>query len=190
MNTTSKIVLGIVIGLVVLCAAAATAGLLLFRTAGKALIQTVNTDPVVAMDLSNGIADYDLPAGFGKPYATNLAGFTLIAYNGDDQHSHIYFFQMPSNIQISQAELESKLREAAPNSSRPDQVKLVGHQTATIRGQQVELALSEGINHDGQAYREITGMFKGNGGQALVLYSSPVTSWDQAKVDQFLSSIR
>jgi hypothetical protein len=61
---------------------------------------------------------------------------------------------------------------------------------ATIMGQPVTLVVSEGRNHDGQLYRQVDGMFEGKGGQALVVISGPVQTWDQTVVDEFIASIR
>jgi hypothetical protein len=66
---------------------------------------------------------------------------------------------------------------------------VLGSQSGIIMGQEVELVTSEGTNHEGQADRQVSAIFQGNGGQAMVMFERPVESWDQAEVDGFLASI-
>ena len=192
MNNTVKIILGITAGIVILCLCGAVSGLLLFRSTGWVLSETFNTDANEVENVSGSIADYTVPAGFGEAYTTQVAGFSMVSYTGDDNHRHIYFFQLPAGIQVDQAEIERQLQDAAPEDSQRwvDRMEVVDRQPATICGQDVTLVTSEGLNHDKQPFRQVSAMFQGRGGQALVVFSAPVVAWDQAVVDEFLASIQ
>lgn len=191
MNRTAKIILGIAGGLMALCLIALVAGFFLIRSAGLVLARNVQTGSEKASAIGSRIADYDLPAGFGSPYATQLAGFSLVQYNHTDGHSHVTFFQIPNGIQLDQAEIERQLRQNTPdkNQYRADRIKMVDQVQGTINGQPATLVISEGMNSDGQPFREVSGFFQGKGGQAMVIYEAPVSRWDQAEVDTFLASI-
>jgi hypothetical protein len=190
MSSTAKIILGIIGGITVLCLCLAVAGFALFRWGGYTVTRALNTDPATAANVSSSIAEYTLPAGFGDPFANQAAGFSMVSYTGADNHSHIYLFQLPSYIQVDQAEIERQFRNAGPSGyDNPKTMKVVDSKQGTINGQEVTLVTSEGLNHDGQPYREVAAMFQGKGGQALVVVSGLVSTWDQAVVDSFLASI-
>ncbi len=188
----SKIVLGIVIGMMLVCLVGGVAAFALVRSAGRALAGSVQSSPAQVAAVASGIADYDLPAGFGNAYATQAAGFSLVAYTGDDGYSHIFLFQLPAYITLDQAELERQAQQATqPRShNRPPRMETVDRRQVIVRGQEVSLVVSEGVNSDGLAYREMSGIFQGKGGQALVTIAGLVETWDQAEVDAFLASIR
>jgi hypothetical protein len=192
MNNTAKIILGLVAGAVVLCLCVGVAGLILFRSAGSAIGQAFNTDANQVKNVSASIADYTLPEGFGSATTMQLAGFDLVSYTGDDGYSHIYFFQLPDGVQLDPAEMERKLKEntAEPGDGAVRKTEVVDQLPATIRGQETTLVVSEGVNRDGQPFRQVSAIFQGNDGQAMVLFERPAEQWDQAEADDFIASIR
>ncbi len=191
MNRTAKVILGIVVGLLALCIITTGAGIIIIRSAGTVLARSLQTDPQKASAIASSIAEYSLPDGFGSPYATRLAGFSLVQYTHTDGHSHVTFFQIPNGIKVDPAEMERQFRQNAPdrNHSRADRIKMVNQVQGTINGQPVTLVVSEGTNSDEQPFREVSGLFQGKGGQAMVVYEAPLSRWDQAEVDAFLASI-
>jgi len=192
MNTLAKIVLGFVAVALILCLFSAVGGFLLLRSTGRAIANNIETEPSKANQVADSIAEYTVPAGFGNPYSVKLAGFSLVGYTGDDGHSHIYLVQVPAYLPLGQADIERQLRENAPEGSydRTTRMEVIDQQKVTIRGQEVTLLVSEGTNHEGQAFRTVSGMFQGKGGRTLVNVSAPVDAWDQATVDSFLASIQ
>ncbi len=191
MNKTTKIILGVTAGVVVVCLIVAAAGFLLARATGRALGSVLLTDANKVAEISGTIAEYTLPSGFGNGYASQVAGYTLVGYTGSDGHSHVYFFQLPAGVKVEQAEIERQLNQAVGEpaiSRRSSQV--VSQTPATICGQQTNLVVSEGINSDNQPFRQVSALFQGKGGQAAVTFERPLSSWDQAEVDAFLRSIR
>lgn len=191
MNSTIKLILGLTAGAFMLCLCAAVSGLFLLRSTGSVLGRALQTDADQVVEVSASIAEYNLPSGFGEAYTTQLAGFSLVSYTGDDGHSHIYFFQLPAGVHMDPDEIERRLQETAGDQDRNWDVssEVVDQVPATICSQEVTLVISEGVNHDGQSYRQVSGMFQGKGGQALVVFERPVASWDQAEVDAFIASI-
>ncbi len=191
MNNSRNIILGVVVGMIVLCVGVAVVGFVLFRSTAQALGSAMETDARKVTEISGSIADYDLPARFGNGYAAHIAGFTVVGYTGNDGHSHIYFVQIPAGVKIDQGEIERQLDQAAgkPRSNHQS-AQVVDQIPATINGQETTLVVSDGINSDGEPFREGSAMFQGRAGQTLVVYEAPVSSWNQAEVDTFLASIR
>lgn len=191
MNRTAKIFLGILVGLIALCLFVSAAGFFLIRSAGSMLERSIQTDPDKATAVASDIADFTLPAGFGSPYATQLAGFSVVQYNHTDGHSHVSFFQTPKWINLDQAEMERQFRETDPDKANYGNahVQLVDQIQGTINDQPVTLMISEGTNSAGEPYREYSSIFQSKSGQTLVVYEAPLSRWDQTEVDDFLASI-
>ncbi len=153
---------------------------------------SIRSDATSVNATSSTIADFTLPAGY-KPEATaEIAGYRFVSYAPGDGHSHIQFVQAPAGASVDQAALEGYLQQAADSRGydATTRSQVVGSRQATIRGQTVTLVVGEALNHDGQPFRTLTGVFAGKGGTALVSVESPVSSWNQEAVDQFIASIR
>ena len=69
-------------------------------------------------------------------------------------------------------------------------ITVIENRPATIRGQDVTLIVSEGLNSANVPYRQVTAAFEGKGGPTLLVFSETVGAWDQAAVDEFIASIR
>ncbi len=188
----SKIVLRIVIGMLLVCLVGGVAAFALAGSVARAFASEWQSNPTQVAAVASGIADYDQPTGFGNAFARQASGFSFVTYTGDDGHSHIYLFQLPAFIILDQAELERQAQQATqPRShNRPPRMETVDRRQAIVRGQEITLTVREGVNSDGLAYREMSGMFQGKSGQALVTITGLIKTWDQAKADAFLASIR
>lgn len=191
MNNLTKVILAVVAVVLVACLATAAVGFFIFRSGGRLIANSLETDSGKVAQVSNSIAEFSVPEGFGSPYAAHILGFSVVGYTGADHHSHIYFAQLPKLLPVDRAEIEAQLRQATfgPTYDRTTKMTVVDRQATTIRGQDVTLLVSEGTNSNGDSFREVTGLFDGNGGQVLVVYETPIQSWDQAEVDAFLASI-
>lgn len=191
MSTTVKVILGIIAGGIFLCLLLGAAGLILFSWTSRTVSQAVQSDPVQVSEIGGTIADYDLPAGFDDAYSKQVAGFDLVVYTSQDGHSHVYFFQLPQGVHVDMDEIQRRLEQAAGEPSNIHMSsRVIDKIPATICGQQTTVVIGEGTNSDGQTYRTASAVFQGKGGQALVVFERPTSSWDQAEVDAFLASIR
>lgn len=191
MNTTVKIILALVAGALLTCLAAGVAGVYLFRSAGLAAAELVKTNPEKVVRVGSEIAEYNLPEGFPESFSVQLAGYEMIGYTGSDGHSHIYFFQLPAGVTVDVSNMGSELQKIFPEGAGTNKdVRVVDSLPGTIAGQDVTMIISEGTNHDGKTFREVSAAFQGKGGQAVVVFSRPISAWDQDEVDRFLGSIR
>ncbi len=138
------------------------------------------------------IADFTLPPGYASEATAEIGGYLFVSYAPGDGHSHIQFVQAPADAPVDQATLEGYLQQAADSRGYASTThsQVVGSRQATIRGQIVTLVVGEATNHDGQPFRTLTGVFSAKGGTALVSVESPISSWNQEAVDQFIASIR
>ncbi len=148
--------------------------------------QGPTSDAATVSKTASRIADFTLPEGYREEYALDLASVTVAAYNPGDNHSHLYFIQGPKDMSLD----EDALRKAAGTYDATTRLTVVETRTATVRGQEVNVLISEGTNSDGQDYRELSVAFHGKGGPALMVIEEPTSRWTQEKIDAFVASIQ
>lgn len=191
MSTTVKIVLVLIAGALFTCLAAGAVGFFLFSVTDLEISKIVDFSAQQLFNRGRMIAEYDVPAGFSTVFSADLAGYQLVGYTGEDGHSHIYFFQLPEDLFIDSADLGSEVRASFPGSTESySNIRVVDSRPGIIAGQEVTLFISEGMNHEGEPFREISATFQGKKGQVLVVFSCPQKSWNQVEVETFLASIR
>jgi hypothetical protein len=133
------------------------------------------------------IADFDLPLGYTAEFRTSILGYTVEAYKGPNAPSHLYLIQ--SEKESDGKGLARMLAQLVPGSADADMM-VIENRTATVRGQETTLIISEGVNSENVSYRQVTVPFEGKGGPALLLFSESVEDWDQEAVDMFIASIQ
>lgn len=149
----------------------------------------MSSDAAEVTSVASEIADFEPPAGYSSDFTANLLGYTVAAYNPGDGHSHLYLVQ--SEKESDAEKLAQMLEKLVPGSSdRNSRLTVIENRAATIRGQATTLVISDGVNSDGDSYRQVTAAFQGKGGPALLVMSEPIERWDQSAVDAFVASIQ
>lgn len=186
-----KVVLIIVVILALICICFTVAGVLLFTQAGNLFSQVSSSDPVKAEQTAQAIADIDPPPGFTSTMSVNLLGITMAGYTAPDERTTIFLFQVPPGTQMSMEQLQKQIEDMATRQSgeRFD-FEEVGDYPTTIRGQAVSMKVFEGTTQSGEILRQVVGAFEGKGGPAWIVITGPDSSWDQAGIDRFVSSMR
>lgn len=145
-----------------------------------------------AQDVSRAaseIADFSLPSGYVPEFAGRMGDYVAVSYNPGDGHSHLYLIQS-RNANDGQ-ELSKMLENLVPGSGdRHSRLTVIENGAATIRGEAATVVVSDGVNSDGEQYRQVTAGFQGKGGPALLVIEEPLHRWDQASVDAFIASIQ
>ncbi len=194
MSRNTKIVLGIVAVLLVLCICLCGISFIALQSAGQFLQQAVVTDATQVASTGADIAEYEVPAGYDEQFGMSLFGFSLVGFStGQGENAGlIMLMQFPEFAGLSQEEMEQQLRQSIQQQTDMGDLQLepVDQLTRTIRDQEVALTVSEGTTSEGERVRQITGVFQGRGGPTLLMVLGPVDGWDQAGVDAFISSIR
>ena len=152
-------------------------------------VPMVNLEAKKVIEAAAEIADFSLFDGYTADFSANLFGYTLAVFNSGDDYSHLYLIQ--SENESDWDKLAGMLDQLAPGSNDArTRMTIIGNKPVTIRGKETTLILSEGINSDGEAYRQATTAFQGLGGPALLVISAPVNRWNQDKVDTLLNSFQ
>jgi Na+-translocating ferredoxin:NAD+ oxidoreductase RnfG subunit len=148
----------------------------------------VDTNADTAVNIAAEIADFDLPADYVSEFSASLEGYTLVSYSPGDGHSHLYLIQ--SENESDGEKLAGLVEQIAPGSYDPQtRMTVIETRLVMVREQEVTLVISEGISSGGETYRQVAVPFQGKGGPALLIFSEPVTSWNQETVDVFIASI-
>ena len=149
------------------------------------------TDIEDVRSIADQIASYTAPEGYTEAFAVDLMGFQVIDLQGITPSCHIYLVQAPEDTHVDVEKLQEQARsmDVGEGYKKPRAVRVVEQRMVTLRGESVTMLVGEGINSDNLPYREITALFTGRGGPALINMSAPIDQWDWDVVDQFLASI-
>ena len=142
--------------------------------------------------VADQIASYTLPQGYTEKFGVDVLGYQIVGLEGQTPNCHIYLLQVTeeTNLDIEKLREQASSMDTSRKNDRPREVRVVETRTATIRGQEVQVAVGEGINSEDQPYREVTALFEGRSGPTLVSISSPVDQWNWEQVNSFLASIQ
>jgi hypothetical protein len=140
--------------------------------------------------VADKIAGYQLPAGYTEQFSVDMLGYQLVSLEGPMPSCHIYLVQAPQDADIDLEKLQEKARTLEVSRTAPAaDIRIVETRDGIINGQSVTLLIGEGSNSENQTYREVTALFEGRNGPALVSMGATTNLWDWDLVDSFLSSI-
>jgi hypothetical protein len=173
------------------CVAGLGITLLGTRLVGRAFI----TNPDRVQAVGREIADYDVPPGYDEMFAMNVLGMQMVAIGPHDPAANtmaIMLAQFPAGVGISQQEIERQMKQALARQIGLGgaNMTVVGQEQVVIRGESVTLTVREGIAEDGEPMRQVTGLFQGKEGPAMLMVIGEANTWDQATLDRFIASIR
>lgn len=189
MSRTTKIVLGIVGGLVVLCVVSVAA---LFLVGRWALGQALTTDPTQAASLGHQIATYDLPAGYAEITGMNVAGVQMVMIGNKQQPGTIIMLAQFTTATTDPETMRTQMEQSLEQQSNQQGLTYttVGQEDVTIKGETVTMTIREATSSTGHVTRQEEGVFTGNKGPAMVMITGSADTWDKDAVNQFLQSIR
>jgi hypothetical protein len=164
------------------------------RIAGNRITESIQTDPTQAAAVAGDIATWDVPPGY-EQVGMDFFGFNMVFL--EEQNSPaggqlIMIMQFPRESNIDEEQMEQQMNRAMGSQFNRQglDLKLVDQTTATIRDEEVTLNIREGSDSEGNQLRQMTGVFTGNGGPALLMVIAPQDRWDQELIDTFIQSIQ
>jgi hypothetical protein len=190
MSRNTKIILGIIIGLVVLCGIACAVAVLGFGLLGRSIASGVKTNPAQASQTAASIADFTPPADFQPTNSVTILGVKLVTYQTQDNNSALFLMQLPTQGEITSSQIEQLQRTMEQQSGRSlSNVRTIDSRTTTIRGQPAQVILQEGTDSNNNTYRQLLVAFQGKGGTALLAAIGPASTWNQSAYDQMIQTI-
>jgi hypothetical protein len=148
-------------------------------------------DPEYAAQVAHTMIDYALPPGYQEQSAMQVKTYyTLAIIASNDHPSDLIAIQPASDLMKNPEWGESSEERAAQEIGELHyQSHTFSVQDVVIRNQPSRLRILEGQDEDGLDIRQVLSAFSGKNGNVLVIIVGDIKTWDQAMVDQFLSSI-
>ena len=170
------------------------------KISGKVLQETIVQDtPEEAAATAKKIIDYKLPAGYQEQMAMNM-GFMQMITIADTQSTDtenarpiIMIASMSSDIEADEEELRLQIQLSMQRSSNRQgyEMKLVEEQEVTIRGQQVNFMIYEGVDENSNPIKQIvSGLFEGKNSKVMLFIMGQESNWNQEEIDAFIASIK
>ena len=116
MSRTTKSVIGVIVGLIVLCGCCCLAGSIATpMLLGPLMEQAASTteDPQEIAQIAGRIVDYQLPADYGEQFAMSFFGFDIVAFGKDDMSGQvIVMMQMPEMFGLDPDEMMREMEQS------------------------------------------------------------------------------
>jgi hypothetical protein len=199
MSRNTKIILGVLGGLAVVCLCVCVGGWIALRMSGDMLGKTMAIeDPAEAARIARNMIDYELPPGYREEAALNILvmKMVILAESGAPEAGStrplIILVGTSMDAGLSEDEIRNQIQDQILQSMQTQgyAMKLVDQQAALIRGQDASLYIYKGADENGNEVRQVvSSLFRGKEGMVLVMIAGPERTWDQAMVDHFLNSI-
>jgi hypothetical protein len=200
MTKNTKIVLGIIGGVLLLCICCGVGGFLLLGSAGRFVgDRMIIEEPEEVALKAREIVEYDLPPGFKEQGMADILIGKFLFIGEVDQNGLksasglvIAFFELPSNLDMDPEELHLRMELEWREKFRTQGWDLdkVSESPITVRGQDTELMLYEGFDENGDAVRQAVTTFDGKNGFIMLVIAGKIKDWDEAEIDHFINSIR
>ena len=146
------------------------------------------TDSAHVNTLAQQMTDFDLPDGYQPDYAIEALGYSVAAYKGSDQHSHLVLMQGPAGMEVSENTLVGYVADDQRAANWTAETVLKTEQRV-VRGAAATITLSERTNSQGQRYRQLNMVFAGKQGPVLLVVNQLTSRWNNAAIDTFIASI-
>ncbi|MCP4419293.1 MAG: hypothetical protein GY805_21985 [Chloroflexi bacterium] len=191
MSRNTKIVVGIIAGIVGLCCLIVIVGFLVLPRMFSNFADSVD-DPAAAADVAESIVDYKLPSGYEEEGAMNFLGFRMAFISGRSESSMIMLAEFPAALAGDEEQMQEQMRDAFANQSgtQSSNLEYVDSDELTINGADATIATYEGTDDRGNSMRQLIGVFEtksGNPGMLMVFGS--LDSWDGDGIGSFLDSL-
>ena len=153
---------------------------------------SVTSKPEEVAAMAEGIAAFDLPAGFEADYGLRLpGGFTLVGYKSG-QNTHLFLMQFAAGSKLSQEDMLKQMQTAAQAQNHQwfgIEMKTIEEKPVSVLGKQTKLTISEGKEGGGSTFQQAVAMFDSKGGPTLMVMAGPAGSFEISQAESFLASV-
>lgn len=191
MSRNTKIVVGIIAGILVLCCIIVIIGYFALRPVLRGVTEGFD-NPEAGAEVAEGIVDYELPEGYEEQGAVNLFVMEMAFISGRDDQTVIMLAEFSDMFTGNEEDMQQQMRDAFANQSGSQNVSLefVGSEDVTINGQEVALGTYEGTDDQGNSVRQMLGVFETkNGRPGMIMIFGSLDSWDEGGISRFLDSL-
>ncbi len=190
MNKNNKIWIGV--GIVAgLCMCAAVASFLVIREIGSRVKNTFKTDPTDIARVSDSIAQFDIPDGYELNMGMSFLNYdvvSLIPTSSASTDIMIMMMQFTGGTSMSQEQMQ---RAFSQQNNQPNmQMKVVEQRIEVIRGEDVNVTISETTSSSTVQFRQWMAIFKGDKGPTILMFQGTTDRWDDDLIQTFIESIQ
>lgn len=191
MSRNTKIVVGIIVGLLAFCCIAAVVAFAAVSYFGSQVAEDIS-DPDSAAEVASSIVDYQLPAGFTEEGSMSFLGMKTAFFSTDNNNTLIMLMEFPASLAGNQEEMQRQMEQAFTQQSGQQSLNMtqVSTEEVTINDQAVILSVQEGTDANNSQIRQIVGAFEGKSGNtAMLMIVGPMDGWDEDGIDSFIDSL-
>lgn len=191
MSRNTKIVVGIIAGILVLCCIIVIVAYFALGPLLRGMSEGFD-NPEAGAEVAESIIDYELPAGYEEQGAMNLLGFRMAFISGAGEQSMIMLAEFPSSLAGDEEQMQQQMRDAFANQTGSQNVNLefVGSEDIIINGHEVALGTYEGSDDQGNRLRQLLAVFEAKSGSpGMLMIFGDQDSWDEDGIGRFLDSL-
>ncbi len=150
------------------------------------------TDPQLAAQAARNMMDYDLPPGYQELKVLNIQGQDAVMMVHRERPGDAILVQGVSKGIIGNDSWRANYERGLSHEmgDRLLNMQETSTQKTTVRGQPTTLRLFEGTDETGRKVKQVVCGFSGKNEDLLLAIVGGQETWDQARVDDFLHSIR
>jgi hypothetical protein len=198
MSRTTKIVLGIIGGLAVICVLVIIGVVVAVSVMGEKIVDDMMIeDPAEVAEAASKIVDYDLPPGYEEQMVMNvfIGKILAIGPEGQSDAPMIMIMQISSMMASSETDQEQfrqQMQQSMQRQARQSEIdlELVDQSEVEIAGQEVTLTTYEGKNEYGPIRQVVSDLFEVNDSLLMLMIMGDPASWPESDIEDFVASIR
>ena len=148
-------------------------------------------DPAKAVEIARSLADYTLPAGYQeKSYVQIIDASQVILAPADGSDGMTILF-MQESMAMNDQEIATEMEDAWAKDVgiHTYTTSRTSTETVKIGGQETIVSYRAGTDETSQPVRQLVTVFYGKAGWTVLVIVSPLESWNQSLVDEFLRSL-
>lgn len=192
MSRNTKIVIGIIGGILGVCCLIAIVAALVLPRMFQNFAEDIE-NPAEAAEVAESIVEYDLPSGYTEQGAMNFLGFRMAFITGSSDDSMIMLAEFPATLAGDEEQMQQQMRDAFANRTGTGQnvsLEYVGSEDVTINGAEATLGTYEGTDGQGNNVRQIVGVFEAKSGSpGMLMIFGDQDNWDENGISRFIDSL-
>lgn len=188
MSTAAKVIIGIVVAGVV-GVAVCCGGFIWWAS------NIMTQDPQEIREITGTIASIDVPEGWEPVVGMEMSmgiQMQMAAYAPDptQQKRMLMLMQMQMEGATEEdMEFQMEMQLQQQNIGEPISIDSTETRTFTIDGREREFSFAVGTNSSGETMHQVTGLFTGKNGTAMLKFVEDDDNWDEGAVTRMIESI-
>jgi hypothetical protein len=168
-------------------------GLVIFGSSIGTKLKTLawKNDPIKAAEVARSLAGYLLPSGYQEKSYVQTMGISQVILAPADGSDGMTILLIQPGLSLSDQETATEMEDAWAKDVgfHTYQTFRKSSETTTLGGQEATLSYREGKDETGLPVRQLITVFYGKTGWTVLVMVSPLESWNQSLVDEFLQSL-